>query len=190
MLKLTVAKWAKAFMIPWAHTKQMVVNASGRAESFTPAVDIIFIRPSSDGTYYGMVMSVRPFSTLFSFMLWHIELKFCTWLCFNVLQIKFECHYFASIFEGVMPLCELRIWEIQFSALFSYMLWHIELKFCTWLCFDVLQSKFECHLFASIFEGVMPLLKLRIYTTQQKFRIICAYFFVLWTSNSCRLWRG
>ena len=49
------------------------------------------------------------FSTLFSYMLWHIELKFCTWLCFNVLQIKYECWHFASIIEGVMPLCELRI---------------------------------------------------------------------------------
>ena len=36
MLKLTVAKWANAFMISWAHTKEMVANASGRAESFTP----------------------------------------------------------------------------------------------------------------------------------------------------------
>ena len=36
-------------------------------------------------------------------------LTFCTWLCFNVLRIKFECRHFASIFEGVMPLCELRI---------------------------------------------------------------------------------
>ena len=42
-------------------------------------------------------LSVRPFSALFSYMLWHIELKFCTWL----LQIKFECRHFASIFEGV-----------------------------------------------------------------------------------------
>ena len=31
------------------------------------------------------------------------------WLCFNVLQIKLEFRHFASIFEGVMPLCELRI---------------------------------------------------------------------------------
>ena len=54
-------------------------------------------------------VSVRPFSALFSYMLWHIELKFCTWLCFDVLQIKFDCHHFASIFEGVMPLCELRL---------------------------------------------------------------------------------
>ena len=42
----------------------------------------------------------------------------------------------------------------QFSAVFSCMLWHIELKFCTWLCFNMLQSKFECCHFASIFEGV------------------------------------
>ena len=80
---------------------------------------IVFIRPSSDGTYYAMVMSVRPglrpglrpsirlsvrpisvrpFSALFSYMLWHIELKFCTWLCFDVLHIKFDCRHFASIF--------------------------------------------------------------------------------------------
>ena len=126
-------------------------------------VHFFVIRSSSDGMYYGMVMSVRPsvcpsvrpsvrvsvrpFSALFSYMLWHIELKFCTWLCFNVLQIKFECRQFASSFFGVMPLLELRILEIQFSALFSYMLWHIELKFCIWLCFTVLQIKFECRQF-------------------------------------------
>ena len=45
-------------------------------------------------------------------MLWQIELKFCTRLCFNALQSKFEWCHFASIFEGVMPLCELRIWEM------------------------------------------------------------------------------
>ena len=53
----------------------------------------------------------------------------------------------------------------HFSALFSYMLWQIELKFCIWLCyFTVLETKFECHQFASIFGGVgvMPLLEHRI----------------------------
>ena len=155
-------------------------------------------------------------------MLWHIELKFCIWLCFTVLQIKFECRQFPSIFVGVMPLLECRILKIRsfphfslkcfdimswnfahdfvlmyyrsslsvvtlrqflkelcrptrpsvrpsvrvsvrpFSALFSYMLWHIKLKFCIWLCFNVLQIKFECRHFASIFEGVMPLCELRI----------------------------
>ena len=57
----------------------------------------------------GLRPSVRPFSALFSYILWHIELKFCTWLCFDVLQIKSDYRHFASIFEGVMPLCQLRI---------------------------------------------------------------------------------
>ena len=61
-----------------------------------------------------------------------------------------------------MPLLELKLLEIQFSALFSYMLWHIELKFCTWLCSNVLQIKFECCQFVSIFVGIMPLLELKI----------------------------
>ena len=95
-------------------------------------------------------------------MLWHIELKFCIWLWCTVLQIKFECRQFASIFVGVMPLLELKLLEIQFSALFSYMLWHIELKFCTWLFSNVLQIKFECRQFVSIFVWVMPLLELKI----------------------------
>ena len=59
------------------------------------------------------------FSALFSYMLWHIELQFCIWLCFTILQIKFECHQFASIFVGVMPLLELRILEIHSFPHFS-----------------------------------------------------------------------
>ena len=51
---------------------------------------------------------------------------------------------------------------MQFSALFSYMLWHIEFKFGIWLCFNVPQSKFEFRHFASFFVGVMPLCELRI----------------------------
>ena len=99
---------------------------------------------------------------LFSYMLWHIELKFYIWLCFTVLQIKYECRQFPSIFVGVMPLLDLRILKLNsFPQFFSYMLWHIELKFCIWLCFTVLQIKFECRQFASIFVGVMPLLELR-----------------------------
>ena len=66
------------------------------------------------------------FSALFSYMLWHIEFKFCIWLCFNVPQSKFECRHFASIFVGVMPLCELRILEIHSFPHFSL------------TCFDIL----------------------------------------------------
>ena len=130
-------------------------------------------------------------------MLWHIKLKFCIWLCFTVLQIKFECRQFASIFVGVMALLELRIlkmhsfphfsltcfdisswnfaydfvvlyyrsslsvvnlrqfllelwpfwnleyWKYTAFRTFSFMLWHIELKFCIWLCFTVLPIKFD-----------------------------------------------
>ena len=33
----------------------------------------------------------KQFPVLFFCMLWHIELKFCIWLCFTVLHITFEC---------------------------------------------------------------------------------------------------
>ena len=36
-------------------------------------------------------------------MLWHIELKFCIWFCFTVLQIKLECCQFALIFSSPEP---------------------------------------------------------------------------------------
>ena len=32
----------------------------------------------------------------------------CIWLCFTVLQIRFECLQFASILVGIMPLLELQ----------------------------------------------------------------------------------
>ena len=47
------------------------------------------------------------------------EFKFWIWLCFNVPQSKFEFRHFASIFVGVMPLCELRILEIHSFPHFS-----------------------------------------------------------------------
>ena len=59
------------------------------------------------------------FYALFSYMLWHIEFKFCIWLCFNAPQSKLECRHFASIFVGVMPPCELRILEIHSFPHFS-----------------------------------------------------------------------
>ena len=74
-------------------------------------------------------------STLISYMLWHIEFKFCIWLCFNVPQSKFECRHFASIFVGVMPLCELRILEIHSFPHFSL------------TCFDILSWNFAYDFF-------------------------------------------
>ena len=94
-----------------------------------------FLYARRDVLWYGDVrpsvrlsirVSIRPFSALFSYMLWHIELKFCTWLCSNVLQIKLECRQFASSFVGVMPLLKLRLLEIHSFPLFSL------------TCFDIL----------------------------------------------------
>ena len=86
-------------------------------------------------------------------MLWHIELKFCIWLCFTVLQIKFECRQFASIFVGVMPLLELRILEIHSFPHFSLTLFNIlSWKFAYYFVFSVLQIKIECRQLASILE--------------------------------------
>ena len=96
------------------------------------------------------------FSALSSYMLWHIVLKFCIWLCFTVLQIKFEYRQFASIFVGVMPLLEFRILEIHsfphFSLTYRAEILNMTLFYCTTDQVRVL----------SIFVGVMPLLELRI----------------------------
>ena len=63
-------------------------------------------------------------------MLWHIELKFCTWVCFTEIQTKLKCRHFASIFVGVMPLLEHRILKIHSFQHFSL------------TCFDILSWNF------------------------------------------------
>ena len=167
----------------------------------------------------GLRPSVRPsqFSALFSYMLWHIDLKLCVSLYFYARKIKFECHQFPSLFAGVMLLFNFKLLQIcsfphfsptcfdilssnfvydfvlmyhranlsvvillqfllelclflnleyskytVFRTFLLHAFWYIDLKFCVWLCFTVLQIKFECRQFASIFVGVMPLLELRI----------------------------
>ena len=70
------------------------------------------------------------FSALFSYMLLHIELKVCIWLCITVLQIKFVCCEFVSIGVRVMPLLELRILKIHSFPHFSL------------TCFDILSWNF------------------------------------------------
>ena len=66
----------------------------------------------------------------------HMTLFWCTseqvrvlFLCVNFWR---SCASFGTDDIGIT----------QFSAVFSCMLWHIELKFCTYFCFNVLQSKF------------------------------------------------
>ena len=98
------------------------------------------------------ILEIHSFPLFFSYMLWHIELKLYIWLCFTVLQIKFECYQFVSIFVGVMPPLELRILEIQFSALFSYMLRYIELTFCIWLCLMYYRSSLSPSILSEIWN--------------------------------------
>ena len=76
--------------------------------------------------------SVRPsqFSALFSYMLWHIDLKFCVSLYFYARKIKFKCHQFPSIFAGVMLLFNFKLIEICSFPHFSP------------TCFDILGSNF------------------------------------------------
>ena len=103
------------------------------------------------------------FSAFFSYMLWHIELKFCIWLCFTVLQIMFECRQFASILVGVMPLLNLEYWK--YTVFHNFLLhaltfWaeilHMTLFYCTT---DQVRVSSIC---VYIFVVVIPLLELRI----------------------------
>ena len=149
---------------------------------------VIFKRPSSDGTYYGMAMSIRPsvrlglrhscphFShTCFVILSWNFVWHFLLInirLCSSVVNFRqclfwyseswkytvfhiFLLHAFTQLAEiSHMPLlyCTTdyaRVSSIcvnfcrsyapfgtyntrntQFCALFTYMLWHIELKVC------------------------------------------------------------
>ena len=80
----------------------------------------------------GLRPSVSPsqFSALFSYMLWHIFLKFCVSLYFYARKIKFECHQFPSLFAGVMLLFNFKLLQISSFPHFSP------------TCFDILSSNF------------------------------------------------
>ena len=80
----------------------------------------------------GLRPSVRPsqFSTLFSYTLWHIDLKFCVSLYFYARKVNFECHQFPSIFAGVMLLFNFKLLKICSFPHFSP------------TCFDILSSNF------------------------------------------------
>ena len=138
----------------------------------------IFIHPSSDGAYYGMAMSVwvsvracvrlsiwvsvRPFSALFptsfDILSWNFAYDFVSkYYRSSVVTLR-------QLLKKLCPFWDLEnTWNTQFSALFSYMLWHIKLNFAYdfFYCSTTNQVKFECRQFASIFVAVMPILELR-----------------------------
>ena len=82
-----------------------------------------------DVLWYGDVR-LSQFSALFSYMLWHIDLKFCVSLYFYARKIKFECHQFPSLFAGVMLLFNFKLLQICSFPHFSP------------TCFDILSSNF------------------------------------------------
>ena len=63
---------------------------------------------------------------------------------------------------SVRPDLRPSIRPSQFSALFSYMLLDIDLKFCVSLYFYARKIKFECHQFRSLFAGVMLLFNFKL----------------------------
>ena len=68
---------------------------------------------------------------------------------------------------------------MQFSALFSYMLWDIELKFGKSLSSYKHSIKFECRQFSSIFVGVMSLFKFE-YWKYTVFRTLLLHALTYW----------
>ena len=89
--------------------------------------------------------------------------------CFDILSWNFAYDFYCTtdpvrvssirinICWGNAPIVTFFVYcryTVEYSALFSYMLWHFELKFCKWLCFTVLQIKLECCIFATIFVGL------------------------------------
>ena len=61
-------------------------------------------------------------SFLLQYMLWQIELKFCIWLCFYVLQIMFKCRHSASVWLSDCPsiFCTCLHWQLSWNFEFDF----------------------------------------------------------------------
>ena len=123
-------------------------------ESFSLNCSLNFYTPvfRRDVLWYGDVRpSVRPsqFSALFSYMLWHIDLKFCVSLYFYARKIKFECHQFPSLFAGVIPLFNFKIFQICSFPHFSP------------TCFDILSWNFAHDFVLMYYRSSLSVVNLR-----------------------------
>ena len=76
------------------------------------------------------------------------------------LSVRLSVH--PSVCPSVRVSVRVSVRQSQFSALFSFMLRRIELKFSMSLSCYKHSIKFECRQFPSSFVGVMPLLELQI----------------------------
>ena len=89
------------------------------------------------------ILKIYSFPHFFSDMLWLVELKICTWLCFTEIKINFDCRQFVSIFCGsYAPFGTLNTWNTQFTFLLHALAYWAEIFHVTF--FNVLQIKFEC----------------------------------------------
>jgi hypothetical protein len=101
-----------------------IPKSCGVVNKFTHSLQpTIFICPSKDGTYYVMVLSVRPWSfTVFQTFLvifTAIGLKLGVLLCSQELLFQFAFQRDGFIFARVMPLELSRISDFSFPDFFS-----------------------------------------------------------------------
>ena len=105
------------------------------------------VLPSDSSSGYP---SVRPFSALFSFMLWHIQLKFCTWLCLYVQKCTTDqvrvfslcVNFYTRVFRRDVLCMVMSVRQSRFSVRVS--LRHSFSHFSP-TCFDVLSWHFVSH---------------------------------------------
>ena len=119
----------------------------------------------SESWKYTVFCTVLLYALTYWASILRMTLLYCTTYQVRVLSICFNIWRSYALFRTS------NAGNTQFSLLFSYMLWHMELKFCIWLCYTVLQIKSECRQFASILVGLMPLLEAKSRKYQRVFEV-------------------
>ena len=78
------------------------------------------------------------FFAVFSYMLWHIALKFCIWLCFTVLHINLSVVNLRQFLYELCPFWTLEYWEntvfctfLLHALTYSAEILHMTLFYCT-----------------------------------------------------------
>ena len=151
---------------PSVHDLQ--INTPSCEKLISPFYTPVFRR---DVLWYGNVcpsvrVSVRPsqFSAFFSYMLWYIELNFVYDFILMYVKSSSNTINFRLFLQELCPIWTSNSYKYAVFSLFSYMLRHIELKFCIWLYFNVPQI--ECCHFASIYASFWSLGNRNIGNTQ------------------------
>ena len=99
-----------------------------------------------------------------------MELLYFLYLNFYTPVFRRVVLWYGDVCPSVRPTVRVSVRQSQFSTLFSFMLWRIEMKFGMPLSCYEHSIKFECRQFPSSFIGVMPLLELIKYWKYTVFR--------------------